>query len=263
MPLPISTGVHNLLWNKVLSFHLVRTLHFDPYRIGRVKRKKVDLYKTLYLRWRAFCLRNMNERFHHPFTCVVAEPISCGKTEFVAKFIQHVKQMMTPTPQRVVWCYGGWQRRTVPTCHWLQNCASIRLRNNFWWNFCLAVYFHCFWMISRRWFQKCDYVSCMIDRWLSVRLFTFVGSTLCQPGKMNYTICNSKSLERATKNHNDCKFCTIKHCTAKYRKVKGRALTYPCIPLSIAPVPHSETLPVLSPPLNISNYAFVIVVGTW
>jgi len=87
--------------------------------------KKVDLYKTLDLRWRAFCLRNMDGRLHHPFTCVVAEPTSCGKNEFVAKFIQHVKQMMTPTPQIVDWCYGGWQRRTVPTCHWLQNGASI------------------------------------------------------------------------------------------------------------------------------------------
>jgi len=87
--------------------------------------KKVDLYKTLDLHWRAFCLRNMDERFHYPFTCVVAEPTSCRKTEFVAKFIQHVKQMMTPTPQRIVWCYGEWQRRTVPTCHWLQNGVTI------------------------------------------------------------------------------------------------------------------------------------------
>jgi len=82
--------------------------------------KKVDLYKTLDLRWHAFCLRNMDERFHHPFTCVVAESISCRKTDFVAKFIQHVKQMMTPTLQ-----YGEWQRRAVPTCHWLQNGVSI------------------------------------------------------------------------------------------------------------------------------------------
>jgi len=67
----------------------------------------------------------MDERFHHPLTCVVAEPTSCGKTEFVAKFIQHVKQKMTPTPQRIVWCYGEWQRHTVPTCHRLHNGASI------------------------------------------------------------------------------------------------------------------------------------------
>ena len=83
------------------------------------------LYKTVDLRWRAFCLRNMDERFHHLFTCIVEGSTSCGKTEFVAKFIQHVKQMMAPPPQRIVWCYGERQQRTVPTCHWLQNGVSI------------------------------------------------------------------------------------------------------------------------------------------
>jgi len=43
----------------------------------------------------------------------------------VAKFIQHVKEMMAPIPQRIVWYYGKWQRRTLPTCHWLQNGISI------------------------------------------------------------------------------------------------------------------------------------------
>jgi len=32
---------------KVLSFHLVLTLHVDPYRIGRVKRKKLIYIKPL------------------------------------------------------------------------------------------------------------------------------------------------------------------------------------------------------------------------
>jgi len=68
------------------------SLHFHKYRIGRVKRKKVELYKTVDLRWRTFCLRNMDECFHHPFTCVVAGPASCGKTEFVAKFILQYMQ---------------------------------------------------------------------------------------------------------------------------------------------------------------------------
>ena len=104
----------------------------------------------------------------------------------------------------------------------------ITLRNKFWWNFCLAVYFHCFWIISRRWFQKCDYFCSITGRWLSVRLFMFVGSTPCQPGKMNYAICNSKSLERATKNHNDCNFCTILHCKVPQgqRKKSANISTY-------------------------------------
>jgi len=64
---------------KVLSSHLVLTLHLDPYRIGRVKRKKVDFYKTLYLRGRPFCLRKMDKRFYHLFTCVAADSTSCEK----------------------------------------------------------------------------------------------------------------------------------------------------------------------------------------
>ena len=43
--------------------------------------KKVDFYENLDLSWRAFCLRDKEERFHHPFTCVAAESTSCGKTE--------------------------------------------------------------------------------------------------------------------------------------------------------------------------------------
>ncbi|KAI6657169.1 hypothetical protein LOD99_15955 [Oopsacas minuta] len=50
--------------------------------------------------------------------------------------------------------------------------------------------------------------------------------------------------------HDDRNFCMIN--IAKYRKVKGRrALTYPSIPSSIAPVPHSETLPVPKPAANL------------
>jgi len=73
----------------------------------------------------------MDERFQHPFTCVVAEPTSCGKTEFVAKFIRHVKQMTTPSPQRIVWCYGEWQRRfySVPNVEFIEGLPQ---RENFY-----------------------------------------------------------------------------------------------------------------------------------
>ena len=72
----------------------------------------------------------MDERFQHPFTCVVAGATSCGKTEFVAKFIQHVKQMMTPSPQRMVWCYGEWQRHfdSVPNVEFIEGLPQ---RENF------------------------------------------------------------------------------------------------------------------------------------
>jgi len=35
---------------KVLSFHLILTLHLHKYQVGRVKRKKFELYKTVDLR---------------------------------------------------------------------------------------------------------------------------------------------------------------------------------------------------------------------
>jgi len=73
------------IMKKSAVFSPCSSLHLHKCRIGRVKRKKVELYKTVDLRWRVFCLRNMDQRFHHPFTCVVAGPTSCGKTEFVAK----------------------------------------------------------------------------------------------------------------------------------------------------------------------------------
>ena len=51
----------------------------------------------------------------------------------------------------------------------------------------------------------------------------------------------------------DCYFCMIN--ILKYRKVSGRrAITYPSIHSSIAPVPHSETLSVPNAPSNVSFF---------
>ena len=51
----------------------------------------------------------MDPSWRHPFTCVVAGPTQSGKTEFVKRFIQHVKDMVTPVPTKIVWSYGEWQ----------------------------------------------------------------------------------------------------------------------------------------------------------
>ena len=40
--------------------------------------------------------------WEHPFTCVVAGPTGCGKTEWVKRFIQHLQELVLPTPTRVV-----------------------------------------------------------------------------------------------------------------------------------------------------------------
>ena len=53
--------------------------------------------------------------------------------------------------------------------------------------------------------------------------------------------------------HDDCYFCMIN--ILKYRMVsRRRAMTYPSIPSSIAPVFHSETLLVPNPPSNVSFF---------
>ena len=53
----------------------------------------------------------MDIRFAHPFTCVVSGPTGSGKTEFVAKLIENISDMMIPVPEKIVWCYGEWQKR--------------------------------------------------------------------------------------------------------------------------------------------------------
>ena len=46
----------------------------------------------------------------HPFTCLIAGPTMCGKSFFVQKLISHASELISPPPERTVWCYGGeWQ----------------------------------------------------------------------------------------------------------------------------------------------------------
>ena len=51
----------------------------------------------------------MDPRWNNPLTSVVAGPTSCGKTEWVKRFISHLYEMVTPTPTKIVWSYGEWQ----------------------------------------------------------------------------------------------------------------------------------------------------------
>ena len=56
----------------------------------------------------------MDPRWQHPFTCIVAGPTQSGKTEFVKRFIENLKDMVTPLPTRIVWSYGEWQPAYQP-----------------------------------------------------------------------------------------------------------------------------------------------------
>ena len=51
----------------------------------------------------------MDPRWRHPFTAVVAGPTGSGKTHFVTRFLRNLPNVMTPTPDHIVWCYGEWQ----------------------------------------------------------------------------------------------------------------------------------------------------------
>ena len=51
----------------------------------------------------------MDPSWHHPFTSVVAGPTSCGKTEWVKRFLTHLPEMVMPAPTKILLSYGEWQ----------------------------------------------------------------------------------------------------------------------------------------------------------
>ena len=51
----------------------------------------------------------MDPRWQHPFTCVVAGPTGCGKTQWVVNFLENITEIMHPPASRIVYSYGEWQ----------------------------------------------------------------------------------------------------------------------------------------------------------
>jgi len=47
-------------------------------------------------------------KFKHPFTCIVADPTSSGKTSFCIKLLQHLDSLCTETRFKggIIWCYS-------------------------------------------------------------------------------------------------------------------------------------------------------------
>jgi hypothetical protein len=45
----------------------------------------------------------------HPFTNMIAGPTGSGKSMFVRRFVHNIKHMMTPKPDRILWCYGEYR----------------------------------------------------------------------------------------------------------------------------------------------------------
>jgi len=49
--------------------------------------------------------------FLHPFTCLIAGPTQSGKTHLVEKILYFTDVLISPPPQRIVYCYSTWQSK--------------------------------------------------------------------------------------------------------------------------------------------------------
>ena len=47
--------------------------------------------------------------FSHPFTCLVSGPTKCGKTTWAIRLVKNANSMISPPPQKIIWCYNEWQ----------------------------------------------------------------------------------------------------------------------------------------------------------
>ena len=52
----------------------------------------------------------MNPYMQHPFTCIISGPTGSGKSVCTLKLIQHAEQLRTPPPERIIYCYGEYQK---------------------------------------------------------------------------------------------------------------------------------------------------------
>jgi GTPase SAR1 family protein len=53
---------------------------------------------------------NRSSVIQHPFTCIVAGCNQSGKTVWVKSLLENAHAtLISPAPQRIIWCYGQWQ----------------------------------------------------------------------------------------------------------------------------------------------------------
>ena len=45
----------------------------------------------------------------HPFTAIVCGPTKAGKTVLVKNLVRASRQLITPPPEKIYWCYSEWQ----------------------------------------------------------------------------------------------------------------------------------------------------------
>ena len=65
-------------------------------------------------------------RLEHPFTCMVSGMTGCGKTTWVQKLLKNKISTITPTPQRIVWCYSIWQPAYMEMMHTIPGIEFVK-----------------------------------------------------------------------------------------------------------------------------------------
>ena len=51
----------------------------------------------------------MDVQLQHPYTCLIACPTSCGKTQFVKKIIEEGEHVVNGSAEKIIWLYGEYQ----------------------------------------------------------------------------------------------------------------------------------------------------------
>ena len=63
----------------------------------------------------------------HPFTAIVSGPTGCGKTAWVLRLINNIREMIEPLPSRIWYCYGEFQPtfNTYPRIHFHEGLPDM------------------------------------------------------------------------------------------------------------------------------------------
>src|SRR5215469_9242403 len=51
----------------------------------------------------------MDPTWKHPFSVIVTGPSGSGKTQFALRLIDNIKEMVSPSIEKILWCYGVYQ----------------------------------------------------------------------------------------------------------------------------------------------------------
>ena len=54
-------------------------------------------------------IRVIHSRLGHPFTCIVSGPTGSGNSVFTPKLVEHAQEIISPSPERILFCYGEYQ----------------------------------------------------------------------------------------------------------------------------------------------------------